>query len=240
MSYIKKYLENAKQFANEKYMNAIGFDSFAGGDQFFDADGGDVGAAAPQAGGVPSMGTMRTSQPYIITISNASATSTSNFDILGAYQYLGTGTFSSGSYTSGTITVSSAISNVTYQEFLYQSMNSPFSVGLTYVESIGGSSTQVSQTLTLNTRDANGNQALKTLVPTIDPYQQQSGIVALNQLYDIDGFTKITIATILPSVVFRIHFYPRANLNVARGLRGNQVAADFGSPLRQVTPLLTK
>jgi len=238
MSYIKKYLENAKSFANERYMNAIGFDYFAGGDQFFDADGD--GAAAPQAGGVPSMGAMRTSQPYIITISNASATAVSNFDVLGAYQYLGTGTFSSGSLTSGNITVSSAISNVTYQEFLYQSMNSPFAVGLTYIESVSGSSTQVSQTLTLNTRDANGNQALKTLVPTIDPYQQQSGIVALNQLYDIDGFTKITISTVLPSVVFRMHFYPRANLNVARGLRGNQVAADFGSPMKQVTPLLTK
>lgn len=236
MSYIKKYLENAKQFANEKYMNAIGFDYFAGGDQFFDADGGDL-TPAPAA---PSMGAMRTSQPYIITISNASATSTSNFDILGAYQYLGTGTFTSGSLVSGNITVSSAISNITYQEFLYQSMNSPFSVGLTYVESISGSTTQVSQTLTLNTRDANGNQALKTLVPTIDPYQQQSGIVALNQLYDIDGFTKLTIATILPSVVFRVHFYPRANLNIARGLRGNQVASDFGSPMKQVTPLLTK
>jgi len=46
MSYIRKYLENAKSFANERYMNAIGFDYFAGGDQFFDADGD--GAAAPQ------------------------------------------------------------------------------------------------------------------------------------------------------------------------------------------------
>jgi len=238
MSYVKKYLQNAKNFANEKYVNAIGFDYFAGGDQFFDADGS--GAPAPDAGGVPSMGTMRTSQPYIITVSNASATSTSNFDVLGAYQYLGTGSFSSGNLTVGNIVISSAISNITYQEFLYQSMNSPFSVGLTYIESISGSSTQVSQTLTLNTRDANGNQALKTLVPTIDPYQQQSGIVALNQLYDIDGFTKITITTVLPSVVFRMHFYPRANLNVARGLRGNQVASDFGSPLKQVVPLLTK
>jgi hypothetical protein len=219
-------------------MNAIGFDYFAGGDQFFDADGD--GAAAPQAGGVPSMGAMRTSQPYIITISNASASSVSNFDVLGAYQYLQDAGFSSGSLTIGNVTISSAISNITYQEFLYQSMNSPFAVGLTYIESVSGSSTQVSQTLTLNTRDANGNQALKTLVPTIDPYQQQSGIVALNQLYDIDGFTKITISTVLPSVVFRIHFYPRANLNIARGLRGNQVASDFGSPMKQVTPLLTK
>ena len=64
MSYIRKYLENAKNFANERYMNAIGFDYFAGGDQFFDADG-DGGAAAPQAGGVPSMGAMRTSRPNV-------------------------------------------------------------------------------------------------------------------------------------------------------------------------------
>lgn len=238
MSYIKKYLENAKSFANEKYMNAIGFDYFAGGDQFFDADG--AGAPAPAAPVAPSMDAMRTSQPYIITISNASATSVSNFDVLGAYQYLGTGSFTNGDLVSGQMTVSSAISNVTYQEFLYQSMNSPFAVGLTYIEVISGTATQVSQTLTLNTRDANGNQALKTLVPTIDPYQQQPNIVALNHLYDIDGFTKITIATVLPSVVFRLHFYPRANLNIARGLRGNQVAADFGSPMKQITPLLTK
>jgi hypothetical protein len=83
-------------------------------------------------------------------------------------------------------------------------MNSPFARSLTYIESVSGSSTQVSQTLTLNTRDANGNQALKTLVPTIDPYQQQSGIVALNQLYDIDGFTKITISTGLPSAWYSV------------------------------------
>lgn len=226
MSYIKKYLQNARNFANEQYLNATGWDwnEFAGEDgRFFNAD-------AEQAPAPASYGAMRTSQPYIVTISNASATSVSNFDVLGAYQYLSGGTFVSGSLVSGNITISSAISNVTYQEFLYQSMNSPFSVGLTYIESISGTATQVSQTLTLNTRDANGNQALKTLVPTIDPYQQQSGIIALNQLYDIDGFTKITIATVLGSVVFRLHFYPRQNLNISRGLAGSQVTAEFGNP----------
>lgn len=243
MSYIKKYLQDAKSFANERYNNMVGFNPYEAFNDspnvdFYAADGSGVAGGVPAP--MPPTANPRTSQPYIITVSNASATSVSNFDVLGAYQYLGTGTFTSGSLVSGQITVSSAISNITYQEFLYQSMNSPFSVGLTYVEVISGSNTQVNQTLTLNTRDANGNQALKTLVPTTDPYQFQSNIVALNQLYDIDGFTKITIATILPSVVFRIQFYPKANLNIARGLRGNQVAADFGSPMQQVTPLLTK
>ena len=227
MSYIKKYLQNARNNANEQFLNATGWDwnDFTNdGGRFFNAD------AAPAAPAAPSYGQMRTSQPYIITVSNASATSTSNFDVLGAYQYINNTGFSSGTLTLGNIVVSSAISNVTYQEFLYQSMSSPFSVGLTYIESVAGSTTQVSQTMTLNTRDANGNQALKALIPTIDPYQQQSGIVAMNQLYDIDGFTKLTISTILPSVVFRIHFYPKANLNIARGLGGSEVAAAFGNP----------
>lgn len=228
MSYVRNYLQNARNFANETHLNYDGWDFTADAEAspWFGADG-DSAAAAPAA---PAPQNMRTSQPYIITVSNASATATSNFDVLGAYQYLGTGTFTNGSLTVGNITIQSAISNVTYQEFLYQSMNSPFSVGMTYVESVSGSATQVSQTLTLNTRDANGNQALKTLVPTIDPYQFQSGIVVLNQPYDIDGFTKITISTVLPSVVFRMHFYPKANLNIARGLRGTQVAADYKGP----------
>ena len=96
MSYVQKYLQDARSFANEKHLNMVGWEDFAGNQgAWYGADGE---AAAPAA---PTMAQMRTSQPYIITISNASATSTSNFDILGAYQYLGTGTFSSGSLVSG-------------------------------------------------------------------------------------------------------------------------------------------
>jgi len=192
-------MENARNFANENYLNADGFIDddqmyFTGGDDFFNADGG-MPMAQPQMQSAP------TSQPYIITVSNASSTSVSNFDVLGAYQYInnttmastptGTTTYSNGSLVStGTgfqITISSGISNVTYQQFLYQSMNSPFSVGLTYIQSLGGSQAQITQPITLNTQDANGNQALKTLVITIDPYQQQTSVVAVKQLYRIDG-----------------------------------------------------
>ena len=109
-------------------------------------------------------------------------------------------------------------------------MNQPFSVGLTYIESVAGSSSQVTQTFTLNTQDSNGNQLLRTIVPTIDPYQQQSTIVAIKQMYSIDGFTKLTFATIGASVSFRIQFYPATNINLAAGLQGAQVATTYGSP----------
>jgi hypothetical protein len=219
-------MNNARNFANENYLNADGFidDSssyFTGEGDFFNADG----MPMPQA-----QASVPTSQPYIITVSNASASAVSNFDVLGAYQYLQNTGFANGSLTISGITISSGISNVTYQQFLYQSMNSPFSVGLTYVQSIGGSQAQITQPLTLNTQDANGNQALKTLVITIDPYQQQTGVVAVKQLYRIDGYTKLTISTVLPSVVFQIQFYPADNINLARGLSGNAASRQFANP----------
>ena len=220
MSYVKNYLANARNFANENYSNANGnYRNFApnmvGGRQVMSADGGSAAAAQ--------------SQPYIITISNASASAVSNFDVLGAFTYLNS-TFSNGSLTISGVTISSAISNVTYQQFLYQSMNQPFSVGLTYIELVSGSSSQITQTFTLNTQDANGNQMLRTIVPTIDPYQQQSTIVAVKQLYSIDGYTKLTFNTIQASSVFRIHFYPSTNINLAAGLGGQAVAQSYGNP----------
>ncbi len=227
MSYIRQYMQNARNFANETYLNADGFiddnsSYFTASDDFFSADGMPM-ASAPVAAAP-------TSQPYIITVSNASAASVSNFDVLGAYQYLQNTGFTNGSLLISGVTISSGISNVTYQQFLYQSMNSPFTVGLTYIQTLNGVTGQITQPMTLNTQDANGNQALKTLVVTIDPYQQQTGVVAVKQVYRIDGYTKLTISTILPSSVFQIQFYPADNINIARGLSGRAASAQFRNP----------
>lgn len=228
MSNIRNYIQNARDNAMQNYNGFAGqaaainggYRNMTGGvlsgeQKFMSANGG--GNNAPQ------------SQPYIITISNASASAVSNFDVLGAYTYLNN-TFVNGNLTISGVTISSSISNVNYQQFLYQSMNQPFSVGLTYIESVSGSSSQITQTFTLNTQDANGNQMLRTIVPTIDPYQQQSTIVAVKQLYSIDGYTKLTFNTIQASSVFRIHFYPSTNINLAAGLGGSAVAQSYGNP----------
>lgn len=217
-------MQDARNFANESYLNADGFIDddlqFTAEQDFFSADG------MPMNNG----GAVPVSQPYIITVSNSTASAVSNFDVLGAYQYLQNAGFSGGNLTISGVTISSGISNVNYQQFLYQSMNAPFSVGMTYIQSVAGSTAQITQPLTLNTQDANGNQALKTLVVTIDPYQQQQGVVAVKQLYRIDGFTKITISTILPSAVFQMQFYPADNINLSRGLAGRPASRQFGNP----------
>jgi len=219
MSNIRKYLANAERNAMESYSSADGFidnDLSFTGDDFFNAGG---------MGG----GNVQTSQPYILDITNASGTAVSNFEVLGSYQYINNSGFTSGGdLVIGNITISSGISDVNYREMLYQFMNNPYSVGLTYIQS--ATANQVLETISVNTRDANGNLAQKTLVPTIDPYQQQTTIIAMKYAYRIDGFTKIIIRQVLGSSTVKLYFYPADNINLARALGGQSVSRQFGTP----------
>lgn len=230
---VRNYINNARKSAHQNYMSWTG-DAAPQSGGYRNLVSNRFDTAAPVGSNMrPAAGTGNNapqSQPYIITISNASATAVSNFDVLGAFTYIGNAGFSNGSLTISGVTISSAITNVNYQQFLYQSMQQPFSVGLTYIESVSGSSSQITQTFTLNTQDANGNQLLRTIVPTIDPYQQQSTIVAVKQEYSIDGFTKLTFSQVAASAVFRVHFYPSTNINLAAGLQGSSVAQRYGNP----------
>lgn len=221
MSNVRRYLSNARQSAMESFSNADGFidqDLSFTGEDFFRADGG-----------MSMGGDIQTSQPYIINVTSASGSSVANFDVLGSYQYINNAGFQpSGDLVVGSVTISSGIPNITYQEMLYQFMNNPYSVGLTYIQS--ATANQVLQTLAVNTRDANGNLAQKTLVPTIDPYQQQTTIIAMKYAYRIDGFTKITIAQVLANATVSLYFYPADNINLARALGGQSVSRQFGTP----------
>ena len=219
MSNVRKYLANAQRNAMESFSNADGFidqDLSFTGEDFFNAEG---------MGG----GNVQTSQPYIVNVTSTSGSAVQNFEILGSYQYINNSGFTAGGdLVIGSITISSGISDVTYQEMLYQFMNNPYSVGLTYLQS--ATANQVLETLSVNTRDANGNLAQKTLVPTIDPYQQQTTIIAMKYAYRIDGFTKIIIRQVLANATVKLYFYPADNINLARALGGNSVSRQFGTP----------
>jgi len=219
MSNVRKYLANAQRNAMESFSNADGFidnDLSFTGDDFFNAEG---------MGG----GNVQTSQPYILDITSTSGSAVSNFEVLGSYQYINNSGFTSGGdLVIGSITISSGISDVNYREMLYQFMNNPYSVGLTYIQS--ATANQVLETLSVNTKDANGNLAQKTLVPTIDPYQQQTTIIAMKYAYRIDGFTKIIIRQVLANATVKLYFYPADNINLARALGGQSVSRQFGTP----------
>jgi hypothetical protein len=220
MSNVRKYLASAQRNAMESFANADGFideDLSFTGDDFFNA-GGNMGG-----------GNVQTSQPYIVNVTSTSGSAVNNFEILGSYQYINNAGFTAGGdLVIGSITISSGISDVDYREMLYQFMNNPYSVGLTYIQS--ATANQVLETLSVNTRDANGNLAQKTLVPTIDPYQQQTTIIAMKYAYRIDGFTKIIIRQVLANATLKLYFYPADNINLARALGGQAVSRQFGTP----------
>jgi hypothetical protein len=217
MSNVRRYLSTAQRNAMESFSNADGFideDLSFTGEDFFNASG---------------MGSVQTSQPYIVNITSTSGSAVANFEVLGSYQYINnTGFNAGGDLVIGSITISSGIPDINYREMLYQFMNNPYSVGLTYIQS--ATANQVLETLSVNTRDANGNLAQKTLVPTIDPYQQQTTIIAMKYAYRIDGFTKIIIRQVLANATLKLYFYPADNINLARALGGQPVSRQFGTP----------
>lgn len=219
---VSKYLANAQRSAMENFSNADGFidnDLSFTGDDFFNAAGDSMGQSQP----------VQQSQPYIIDVTSTSGAAVQNFEVLGSYQYINNAGFTAGgSLVIGSITISSGISDISYREMLYQFMNNPYSVGLTYIQS--ATANQVLETLSVNTKDANGNLAQKTLVPTIDPYQQQTTIIAMKYAYRIDGFTKIIIRQVLANATVKLYFYPADNINLSRALGGNSVSRQFGSP----------
>jgi hypothetical protein len=223
MSSIQRYLQNASRSANESFIGVDGFYDeqmyFTAPDNFFPAEGAGV-AAAPVS--------VLRSQPYILTVSNASNAAVS-VDVFGAYIYLNNAGFSAGALTVNNVTISSNLSNVTYYNLLNQSSFSPFTIGSTLISSVNGVTSQVLQPITLTTQDANGNQAVKILTPVIDPYQNQAGVIELKQPFRIDGFTKLTLL-MFASTSVQFQFYPSDNINVARGLSGDPVSKQYGSP----------
>ena len=221
MSSIQRYLQNANRSVNEQFIGVDGvWENFTDDTdiaQFYRADGDGMAAPSP----------MR-SQPYILTVSNASNAAVS-VDLFGAYIYLNSAGFSGGSLTLNSTTITSGLSNTTYYNLLNQSSVSPFTIGSTLISSINGVTSQVLQSLTLTTQDANGNQAVKILTPTIDPYQNQAGVIELKQAFRIDGFTKLTVS-IFASTSVQFQFYPADNINIARGLAGSPVSKQYGNP----------
>lgn len=219
MKKFEKYFTELRESANED------FHSFDGNFEFTDDDSygfNDYDAADGLGGSMNAP----TSQPYIVNVQNTTASAISNVTILGAYSFIGTNAPSYGN-TSG-ISISMGIANITYTEFLYQSMNKPFTVGLTYLQS--GNASQVLETITITQKDVNGNVASKVLTPTVDPYQYQTDKVAFKFEYRIDGFTNLVISNILGSATLKLYFYPSETVAISRALAGRRAVQDYGNP----------
>ena len=202
---MSKYFSDAREMANESFNSMDG-------SEFLNANGG----SSAGLGGA-------TSQPYILNIANSTSSAVTNVVVGGAYTNLNATNFGN----VAAITITMGIANLTYTEFLYQSMNKPFVVGLMYLSSANAS--QVLETLTIKQKDINGNESSKVIVPTLDPYQQQGDKIAISFNWKFDGFTSVTIASLLASATLKAYLYPAENVSTGRALTGGSVVKGFAS-----------
>ena len=199
---MSKYFSDANENSN-----------FGGSNEFLNASGG----SSAGLGG-------STSQPYILSIANSTTDDVATVKVFNAYAHLQATNYGN----VAAITISMGISGLNYGEMLYQSMNKPFTIGETYLSSANTS--QVLETLKISQKDINGNESHKTVAPTIDPYQQQNGKVAISFNYKIDGFTQLTVSNILASATLKMYLYPAENVAAGRALTGGSVVKGFSSP----------
>ena len=220
---LKKYFSDAQDEANENFFNADGFaDDYDFADEDYSFDGGYDDGFDMASG----QGSAPTSQPYIISVKNTNTTTAFPVTILGANVTLAS--TSPNFQNSAAISITMGISGISYDQFLRQSQNKPFAVGQTYYQS--STANQVLETLSLIASDASGNTSQKTLVPTIDPYQQQSTIIVIKYNFIIDGNTSIVIASVLASAVVKIYLYPAETVSTARTLTGRRAVRNYGNP----------
>ena len=225
-----RYLRAAQQRGG--YRHADGFfdrDTMQGARGFY----ADASAATASAAPAATPGNKPTSQPFVITVTSTSGAAVSNFDVLGAFEYLtnpptGASWNAAGNLVVGSVTISSAIPTINYTRMLAQFQTTPFTVGTTYISS--ATADQVQQTLTLTITDATGRTASNPMLPLLDPYQQQSTVIAFTQKYRMDGNTKITIGTLLANATVMFYFYPTDDYNAVRALSDGQIVKSFANP----------
>jgi len=177
------------------------------------------GADAQQMA-APRMAAPRTTpNPYKITVVNSTAGSLTAV-LFGLNQYLLTTNFGSGAG----LVLTTGQPNVTYLMLLQQSAQQPFETSLIRIQSTNA--TQVTQTLTVQSTDANG-QTCSVPVDVQSSFsanQFQSGIVDVPYSVTIDGNTNIQ-STILAGATVVYAFFPKEKVNTSRALGGRNASA---------------
>jgi hypothetical protein len=106
------------------------------------------------------------------------------------------------------VLISSLTPNISYAEILYYIANNPVGIGLNYIRSLEGSKTQITAEFKIRTKDATGNVAQRTILPSVDPYQNQNDVLSNNEKFRIDGFTELIISELQPKTTVIYQFYP--------------------------------
>jgi hypothetical protein len=150
-----------------------------------------------------------TSQPYIVNIENTTDKIIENVSLFFGNSQNEYAFDKKGNYVSNGLIISSGVPNVTYNHIVKNFITNKFNIGLTYIQSV--TQNQVLEKFTYKHQNSNGVFHGRVITPTIDPYQQQTNIVAVKTKYTLDGDTEIILHKVHPKTIVRMYFYPSIN-----------------------------
>lgn len=156
------------------------------------------------------------SLPFTIEVANYTDEVKKDVSLFGSFSkisaYDNSNLGKDGSLNVNDVLISSLTPNISYAEILYCVMNNPVTIGLNYIRSLKGDKSQISAEFKIRNKDATGNVAQRTIVPAIDPYQQQSDVLSNNEKFRIDGFTELIISELQPKTTVIYQFYPEVEI----------------------------
>jgi hypothetical protein len=152
------------------------------------------------------------SLPFTIEVANYTDEVKKDVSLFGSFSkisaYDNSNLGKDGSLNVNDVLISSLTPNISYGEILYYIMNNPVTIGLNYIRSLKGDKSQISAEFKIRTKDATGNVAQRTIVPSIDPYVQQIDVLSNHHKFRIDGFTEFIISELQPKTTVVYQFYP--------------------------------
>lgn len=211
-----QYIAQSRAFANERFSGVDGFDNFSDSYNFST----DMNAAGVNMHQYNSA----TSKPYEFTVANANTTATA-CTLFNSYVNRTASNFGN----AVGITITSTLSNVTYAGLLAQTEHKNFECGLIYIEVTAGSNSGVTAAINLTQLDANNDSNTQTLLPKLNPMQQQAQVLEFYHTFKINGYTNLVI-TIPASTTIKYSFYASATVDPGRKLGNVHEVRDYKGP----------
>ena len=149
---------------------------------------------------------IKTYQPYAVRVENTTNKAIENVSLFFTNNQNQLSYTPNGDYVEKGLIISSGINNVSYRQISNQLAIEKINVGLTYIQSV--TPNQVKEKFNIEQNDSNVKFSCKLVSPTIDPYQQQSHIVAVREKYPLNGNTAIVLHKVHPKTIVSIYFYP--------------------------------
>jgi hypothetical protein len=166
-----------------------------------------------------------TSMPFVISIKNDLDTPIENIPLFSHFNENEISFDEKGNYVKDGVVISSDIPEISYKKVCEHLKNNSVEVGLTYIQS--STQNQILEPFIFKYANAQGLFFGKKINPTIDPYQQQTNIVAVKNKYTLDENTSIVYTKIKPDTTLKIYFYPEKNIKLNNDFSKSELKETF-------------